>query len=72
MRIVVVLLFFLIFQLSGFADVSQYIEEYTKCCENESYKSFSQIIKGNASISDIEKQYIIDKEISNELGVSFV
>ncbi len=72
MQIIIILLCFFILQLSCSADVSQYIEEYTKCCENESYKSFSQIIKGNASISDIEKQYILDKEISNELGVSFV
>lgn len=72
MRILFSILFFFIFQLSALSNVAEYIDSYTKCSENQSYKSFSQIIKGEASISDIEKQMILDKEISDELNSPFV
>ena len=75
MRIILVISAFFIFQLSAVsvaATVSDYINSFTKCCESESYKSFSQIIKGEASISDIEKQFILDKEIMQELNSSFI
>ncbi|MBQ9245816.1 TolC family protein [bacterium] len=55
-----------------YADVSSYIDSYTKYFENESYKSFSQIVKGQASISDIEKQVMLDKEVSQELNTNFI
>lgn len=54
------------------ATISEYIDSYTKEFETESYKSFTQIIKGQASISDYEKQLILDREISNELNSSFI
>ena len=55
-----------------YADVSSYIESIEHCCENGSYKSFKEIIKGSASISDVEKQFILDREIENELETDFI
>lgn len=72
MRILLVICFLFICQISAFADIAEYIKSYTECCDNESYKSFSQIIKGEATISDIEKQMMLDKEVSNELNSSFI
>ena len=73
MRILLLLFFILILQISASANVAEYINSYAKqCSENESYKSFSEFIKGNASISDIEKQMILDKEISEELNSPFI
>ncbi len=72
MRIILFLTIYIFVQVSVFADVTTYIDSFTQCCENDSYKSFSQIIKGEASISDIEKQLILDREISEELNSSFI
>ncbi len=72
MRILFIILIFILIQMSVYADVAQYIEEYSRCCENDSYKTFSQVIKGGASISDIEKQAVIDREISQELDSRFI
>lgn len=72
MRIIILIITILLFQPVVFADVAEYIESITHCCENESYKSFSEVIKGGASISDVEKQMIIDRELSVELNSPFI
>ncbi len=72
MRILFIILIFISIQITAYADVSEYIESYTKRFDNESYKNFSRIIKGGATISDIERQNITDKEISQELGSVFI
>ena len=72
MRILIIFIIYIIIQSVCYANVSEYIESYTKCCENESYKTFSQVIKGGASISAIEKQSVIDREISQELNSVFI
>lgn len=68
-------LFFVYFfiTLPSFSEnISEYIDLYTKSFETESYKSFRSIIKGQASISDFEKQLILDNEISQELNSPFI
>lgn len=72
MRILFIILMIFIFSQRVYADVASYINSVTSCCDNESYKTFSQIIKGSASFSDIEKQAIIDSEISKELDTRFI
>ncbi len=72
MRIVLALLLFILSCIRVYADVNSYINTIENCCENESYKSFSEIIKGSASISDVEKQYILDREIEKELETNFI
>lgn len=58
--------------LPTFASVAEYIDSVAKCCDEESYRSFSKIVKGEASISDIDKQLLIDREISDELNSAFI
>ncbi len=72
MRILFIILLLIFSCNSVYADVSSFIESLNECCENESYKSFSQIIKGSASISDLEKQAIIDREVEQELETTFI
>ncbi|MCD7878387.1 MAG: TolC family protein [Candidatus Gastranaerophilales bacterium] len=72
MKIIWIIFILLFVQNIAMAAVSEYIEAYSQCCENESYKKFEQVIKGSASISDIEKQFVIDREIENELGSHFI
>ena len=67
-----VFIIFILFPLSAFADVADYIDTYAKYFEDESYKTLSKIVKGQASISDVEKQVILDREISQELNSVFV
>lgn len=72
MKIIYTILILILIQAKVFADVSEYIDEYTRYAQKDTYKTFKQIIKGSASISDIEKQKVIDNEISNELNVNFI
>ena len=73
MRILLCILVFTCLVLQSDAEtISEYIDSYAKTFETESYKSFTQIIKGSASISDYEKQYILDNEIQNELNTNFI
>jgi outer membrane protein TolC len=72
MKIYITILVIFLIQLSAFANISEYIESYTKYFDNESYKSFTKVVKGQASISDIEKQQILDSEISQELKTDFI
>ncbi len=70
--IITIIILFLLQSLSFASQIDDYIKSYTECCDNESYKTFSKVIKGGASISDIEKQFIIDREISDELNSRFI
>ncbi len=72
MKIIILILIIFCINNIAYADVSKYIESYYRCAENESYKTFSQVIKGGASISDVEKQAVIDREVSQELGTNFI
>lgn len=69
MRIIflIIMMFFII--LPSYAELYEYVDE---CINSESYKTFSQVVKGSASISDIEKQLIIDREIQNESNTTFI
>ena len=73
MKYCILFLICLIFSLPSRSEtISEYIDSYTREFETESYKSFTQIIKGQASISDFEKQIILDREISKELNSSLI
>ncbi len=72
MRIIYVIIIVFIIIKPAAAEVSDYIDAFTGCCESDSYKVYSQVIKGGATISDIDKQFIIDREISKELGSNFI
>ena len=71
MRVILIIILIII-PYSALADVSDYIDSYAKYFEHDSYKSFSQLVKGQASISDVEKQIVMDKEISQELNTDFI
>lgn len=72
MRIIllIIILFFSLLPVN--ADVIDYIDKYATTSESEVYKAFSSIIKGSASISDSEKQILIDRDISSELNSRFI
>ncbi len=72
MRIIIIIIFCIIFIQPVYANLSDVIDDYAQCCENESYKTFTQIVKGGASYSDIEKQKVIDREVSQELDSNFI
>jgi outer membrane protein len=72
MKILYLILILFLFQLPVKASVSDYIDSYTKYFENDSYKSLFNVIKGSTSISDIEKQAILDREIAAELNSTFI
>jgi len=73
MKIIISIFLLIFIQITAYAgSVSDYIDSFTECCENESYKTFSQVIKGEASISDVEKQFILDREIMKELDSQFI
>lgn len=72
MRIIVLFIILLFFINPVYADITDYIDDYTQCCENESYKTFKQIVKGSATISDVDKQLMIDRELAIELGSNFI
>ena len=69
MKIILLFIIILFFIKPADAEIYNYIDE---CVNSESYKTFSQIVKGSASISDVEKQMIIDREIQDELGSTFI
>ena len=72
MRIVILIFILFIFKYPVLASVAEYIESVAKCCDSNFYKSFSSVVKGSASISALEKQLIIDNEISQELQTPFI
>lgn len=73
MKYVFLIIVYLFCVVPMYADtISEYINSYARTFETESYKSFSKIIKGQASISDFEKQNILDREISDELNSPFI
>lgn len=72
MRIVILLFIVFFLNVPAYSSVAEYINSVAKCCDEESYRSFSNIVKGGATISDIEKQFIIDREISDELNSPFI
>ena len=64
MRIIILFLILFVFVNPVVAEIYDYVDE---CVNYDSYKTFAQVIKGGTSISDVEKQMIIDKEIQKEL-----
>ncbi len=72
MRMFLIIIAFIIFQLGVYAQDDDFLFKCEQCSENDSYKTFKMLIKGEASISDIEKRFIIDKEVEKELDSVFI
>lgn len=72
MKIILIFLIIFFFINPVYADMTDYIDDYLNSYQSESYKKFSEVAKGNATISDIEKRLLIDREISDELGSNFI
>ncbi len=74
MRIIILFIILLSIYLPScaYASVADYIDSVAKCCDSDFYKSFNSVVTGSATISDLEKQLIIDSEISSELETSFI
>lgn len=71
--IIIIFIFSLI--LPAFADKTELknIQEYCQnCIQDETYFAFKEIIKGNASVSMLDKQLLVDKENEKELGSNFI
>lgn len=72
MRILIVFLIIIFSSKSAYASVSDYIKSYSDFDKSSVYQNFIKVIKGEAVISDIEKQSILDNEISSELQSPFI
>lgn len=72
MRIIFLFIILFINANAVFAEIVDYIDMYTTTSQSEIYKTFSSIFKGSAFVTNEEKQNLIDKEISSELGTSFI
>lgn len=72
MRILILFLIIIFSSKSAYANVSDYIESYSDFDKSSVYQNFIKVIKGEAVISDIEKQSILDNEISSELQSPFI
>ena len=70
---IIILFFVLIFFINpAFCSVSDYIDAVTNDYGSVSYSIFKSVLKGETSISNLQKQLIIDSEISKELETNFV
>ena len=74
MRIIIsiLIIFLSIKPLYATVKVQEYIDSFEDTFAPQCSEVFSQLIKGSAIISDLEKQMIIDEEISKELNSDFV
>lgn len=72
MRKIIIIIVMLFIPQIVFADVSEYINSFLENFENESYRMYSDILKAGTQMSDVEKQLILDKEISEELNTPFL
>ena len=72
MRIIIVIFSLILFKSYSFAAVADYIESYSDLNDSKTYQNFLNVIKGEASISDIEKQSMLDSELSQELNSPFI
>ncbi len=72
MRIIYLIIIYFFIQLISFGNTEDFLFECEQCSESDSYKNYKQIIKGEATISDIEQRQIIDNEIQKELNSVFI
>ena len=72
MRFIILFLILFFSSIVVEASVSDYIKSYSEFDNSPSYNSFLNVIKGEAVISDIEKQAMLDNEISSELNSPFI
>ena len=69
MKIIILFLILIIKLNTASAENIDYIDLYT---QSDSYREFSNVVKGSACISDVEKQLLIDKEVQSELETNFI
>ncbi len=72
MKIIIVIIILILFQLPIQAGVKEYIESYAMYFDNQSYKFISDGLKGRKTLSDVQKYEILDYELEEELGIKFV
>lgn len=72
MRIIFLIIIIFLSIMPVKAELADEIDDFASVSEYESYKALSSLIKGNVAISDIDKQLMIDREISMELGENFI
>ena len=72
MKIILLIIILIFFQLSSFADVKDYIQSYAIYFENQSYKYISEGLRGNKTLTDEEKYKILDFELEEELNTKFI
>ena len=72
MKIIILIIILIFFPLTVNANVQEYIEAYSVYFDNESYKYISDGLKGNKTLSDIQKYKILDFELEEELDTKFV
>ena len=69
---IIILFFILIFLVNpAYCSVVDYIDFVTNTHSPYTYNTFKSVLSGQASISNLDKQLIIDSEISNELETTF-
>ncbi len=69
---IIILFFILIILINpAFSSVADYIDLVTNTHSPYTYHTFKSVLSGQASISNLDKQLIIDSEISNELETTF-
>ena len=74
MRIIISILIIIlsINSIEASVNLQEYIESFEETHTPQTAEIFERMIKGSATISAIEKQTVIDEEISNELNSNFI
>ena len=72
MKIIILFLVIIFCINPAYSTVLEYIDSVTNDYGVYSYNTFKSMIKGQASISNLDKQLIIDNEISSELQTKFI
>lgn len=72
---IIILIFLLIFSINSVlatVNLKEYIDSFEEIHTPKSAEIFERMIKGSASVTAIEKQFVIDEEISKELNSDFI
>ena len=74
MRIIIsiLIIIFSINVVEANVNIQEYIDSFEQTHTPQTANIFERIIKGSATVSAIEKQAVIDEEISNELNSNFI
>ena len=74
MRIIIsiLIIIFSVNYVEAAVNIQEYIDSFEQSHTPQTAEIFERMIKGSASITAIEKQSVIDEEISNELNSDFI